>query len=367
MTARLWMAALLPLALTLAGACGGGEKEAAATNTTPPPVQIGDENVVRVKIETIVSGPTISGELRAAQEATVRAELGGSVLQVTVEEGQAVKRGALMARIETATLDDARRSAESAVKAAENQLVVARREAERTEQLVAAGALATRDLEIARSNVTAAEAHLADAQSRLVSAQKQLADAIVRAPITGIVSDRTVNTGDVVTAGAALFTIIDPSSMRLEASVPSDELSQLRVGAPVLFSVRGYEQPFEGRIERISPAADEVTRQVPIFVSVPNTAGRLVAGLYAEGRVTTDSATGLVVDANAVSDSGEGGTWVLRVRDGKTERVDVKIGVRDVRTERVQIIGPLNEGDLLLRGSAQAIEPGTAVVVGGPR
>ena len=362
---RLGPVALLATAL-LATACGGADGgDPSSANAPPPPIQIGDENVVRVRRDTIVTGPIVSGALRAAQEATIRAELGGSVLQVSVDEGQTVKRGAVIARIDTNSLDDARRSAESAVAAARAQLDLARREAQRTEQLVSAGALAVRDLEIARSNVRTAEAQLADAEARLVAAQKQITDATVRAPINGIVSDRTVNTGDIVTAGSPLFTVIDPSSLRLEASVPSDELTQLRVGATVLFSIRGFEQPFEGRIERISPAADPVTRQVPIFVTVPNNDGRLVAGLYADGRVVTASANGLVVDANAVNEAEES-PWVLRVRDGRTERVEVVVGVRDARTERVELKG-VNEGDVLLRGSAQAIAPGVQVAIGAPR
>jgi RND family efflux transporter MFP subunit len=364
-TVPLRIAVVLALAL-VPGACGGNAADDATTTATPAPVQVGDENVVTVKRDTIVTGPIVSGELRAEQEATVRAELGGSVLQVTVEEGQPVRRGAVIARIEAAALDDARRSAESAVKAAENQLAVARREAERTQQLVSAGALAVRDLDVARANVAAVEAQLADAESRLVAAQKQLSDTVVRAPLTGIVSDRAVNTGDVVTPGTALFTVIDPSSMRLEASVPSDELGQLRLGAPVSFTVRGYDQPFEGRIERISPTADPTTRQVPIFVSVPNTGGRLVAGLYAEGRVMIEAADGLVVDANAVNTS-DSTAWVLRVRDGRTERVEVTLGIRDPRTERVQLTSGIQAGDVLLRGAAQGIAPGTPVVVGAPR
>lgn len=348
-------------------ACGGnGEAESdAAAGAAPKPIQVGQENVVAVGRDTIVSGPLISGELRAEREATVRAELGGSVLQALVEEGQSVRRGAIIGRIEATTLEDARQSAESAVRAAENQLATTTREAERTQQLVSAGALAARDLDVARSNVSAVEAQLADARSRLVSAQKQQGDAIVRAPIDGIVANRAVNTGDVVTLGTELFTVIDPSSMRLEASVPSEELSQLRVGVPVLFTVRGYEQPFEGKIARISPAADSVTRQVPIFVSLPNTTGRLVAGLYAEGRVMVESASGLVVSETAVNTTSDT-PWVLRVRDGKTERVEVTLGVRDPRSERVQITAGVNEGDVLLRGTAQSINPGTLVQVGAP-
>jgi RND family efflux transporter MFP subunit len=350
------------IALAAAAAACSADAEKAAPPAAPPAVQVGPENVVTVQRERIVTGPLISGELRAARDATVRAELGGSMLQVNAEEGQSVRRGAVIGRIEASTLDDVRRSAESAVKSAESQLAVARREAERTTQLVAAGALAQRDLEVARSNVTVAEAQLADARSRLVTANKQLGDAVVRAPFDGVVADRAVNAGDVVTTGAALFTIIDPSSMRLEAAVPSEQLAQLRVGAPVEFTVRGYDQRFEGTIDRISPQADPTTRQVPIFVRIPNAAGRLVAGLFAEGRVVSASAEGLVVPANAVNTSQET-PWVLRAAGGTTEKVPVKIGLRDERTERVQIVSGLNEGDTLLRGAAQGIAPGTRIAV----
>ena len=349
--------------VTGAAGCRAGAEKTGDAPAAPATVQVGAENVITVKRDRVVTGPLISGELRAAREATVRAELGGSMVQAAVEEGQTVRRGTLLGRIEASTLDDTRRSAESAVKSAETQLAVARREAERTTQLVAAGALAARDAELARSNVTAVEAQLADARARLMSAQKQLGDTVLRSPFNGVVADRAVNQGDVVTPGTALFTIVDPSSMRLEASVPSEELAALRVGATVQFNVRGYEHPFEGRIDRIGPQADPTTRQVPIFVSVSNPGGRLVAGLFAEGRVVSQAAEGLVVPLNAVNEA-EGPPWVMRVAGGKTEKVTVSLGLRDRRTERVQVLSGLGEGDVLLRGAAQGITAGTPVSVG---
>jgi RND family efflux transporter MFP subunit len=352
---------LVPLALA---ACSGEART--EDETALAPVRIGTENVVTVKHDSIVVGPIVSGEIRAEHDATVRAEIGGSMTEVAVQEGQAVRKGALLGRIETRTLDDLRQSASSAVRSAENQLLVARRELERTEKLVQAGALAARDLDVARTNVTSAEAQLADARSRLASTERQIADTVLRAPIGGVVSTRYVNAGDVVSVGTELFQIIDPSSMRLEASVPSDDLSFLRVGAAVEFSVRGYEQTFRGRIQRIAPQADPVTRQVPIYVSIPNVEGRLVAGLFAEGRVVSQTADGLVVPANAVNTS-DAVPWVLRVTDGKTERVPVALGLRDQRSERVQVASGLNEGDVLLRGAAQGITPGTAVALTTPK
>ena len=361
---RFWVVAVL-LAAT-GGCAGAAEDESTPTApVAPAAVQIGEENVVRASSGRLVVGPMLSGELRPRLDATIRAELGGSVLQVAVDEGQAVSRGTLLARIETRTLDDVRQSAVSAVRNAESQLALARREAERTETLVSGGALAARDLDLVRSNVTAVEAQLADVKSRLASAERQLGDAVLRSPIAGIVLSRDVNVGDVVGVGTPLFVVIDPSSMRLEANVPSDDLSQLRPGATVEFTVRGYEQAFIGKIERIAPQADPATRQVPIYVSVPNVGGRLVAGLFAEGRVVAASAAGLIVPLNAVNTTGE--PWVLRVKDGKAERVPVTIGLADPRSERIQIVAGLAEGDALLRGAAQGITPGTPVQVGAPR
>jgi RND family efflux transporter MFP subunit len=285
------------------------------------------------------------------------------MLQVNVEEGQPVRKGALLGRIEARALDDSRQSAVSAVRSAENQLAVARREAERTEQLVKAGALAARDLDVARSNVAAAEAAVADAKARLATSETQLADAVLRAPITGVIATRAVNAGDIVSPGTELVTIIDPSSMRLEAAVPSDDLQALRPGARVQFQVRGYAEPLEGQIARIAPQADPTTRQVPIYVTIPNAGGRFVAGLFAEGRVILESADGIVVPTNAVNTTGAK-PWVVRVTGGKAEKVDVTLGLVDRRTERLQIASGVNEGDILLRGAAQGITPGTPVQVG---
>lgn len=363
-------------ALLVTAACGQQAKTEEKP-AGPQAVVMGPENVVAVKRESISVGPLIAGELRPEREATVRAKAGGSVLQVLVDEAQPVKQGAVLVRIEVRALQDAVRStesgvrsAESSVRSAEQGLTLAEREAARTKTLVAGGALAERDLETAQNAVTAAEAQvadanarLADARSRLAAAREQLGDTVVRAPISGTVSRREVNGGDVVAPGAPLVTIIDPSSMRLEASVPSDALTQLRIGAPVEFEVRGYpNQPFTGKIDRISPVADQATRQVTIYVSIPNSAGKLVAGLFAEGKVSSETRNALVVPVSAIDFSGANPS-VMRIRDGKAERLSVGVGVRDERADRVELLSGVQEGDILLVGAAQSITPGTPVKV----
>ena len=127
---------VLLVAMVFVSACRTEAEKQPATATA---VQIGAENVVTVKHDTIVVGPIISGELRPEREATVRAELGGSMIGIAVDEGQTVRRGQLLGRIEAQNLEDARQSAMSAVRSAENQLGVTKREADRTETLVKAG------------------------------------------------------------------------------------------------------------------------------------------------------------------------------------------------------------------------------------
>jgi RND family efflux transporter MFP subunit len=151
--------------------------------------------------------------------------------------------------------------------------------------------------------------------------------------------------------------------MRLEASVPSDALTALRIGDPVEFKVNAYpDRTFAGRVERINPTADPATRQVRIYVAIPNTGGRLVAGLFAEGRVATDSREALIVPENAVDVRSVRPT-ALRVKNGRTERVEVELGLEDEAGERVEIRNGLSAGDTVLLGAALGVTPGSQVRV----
>lgn len=356
-----FLAGVLVAGSTFAAACGNnGAPEAASA---PVPVSIDRAAVARVSVAEMQTGPRLSGQLAPGREATARAEVGGSVVALNVDEGRAVARGAVVGRIEARDLQSAVSSAEIGVSSARTALKTATDEAARVESLVKGGAMAPRDLDIANNAVAGARAQLAAAEARLTSARQQISDTVLRAPIAGIVSAKMANAGDVVTPGTPLFTVIDPSSMRLEASVTSDQLALLRVTAPVEFTVRGYpNQKFTGRIERISPAADPVTRQVSIFVTIPNTGGRLIGGLFAEGRVNTEAHRALVIPSGALDETGSTPA-VSRIRDGKIERVAVTVGLRDNERELVEITSGLSAGDEVLVGAVKSIAAGTQVQV----
>jgi membrane fusion protein, multidrug efflux system len=355
---RLLMLAVLALSL---GACK--DKAVETGSASPDPVvMIGRENIAVASLTELRSGPAISGTLEPKVDAKLRAEISGPVERTYADEGMRVRRGTLLARIDDNSARDTYLSAKSAVRTAEAALKNAQRNAERASRLAKAGALPERDLETALWNATNAEAALADARARLASAEKQLGHTEVRASINGVVSDRQVAAGDVVQVGSMMFTIVDLRTLRLEATVPVEALGRLRAGSPVEFGVSGFDRQFKGRIERINPAVDPATRQVRIYVTVPNAEESLVAGLFAEGRVATDARRAVAVPLAAVDHRGTAPV-IHRLKGGKVDVVPVQLGVNDEAAELVEVAAGLVQGDTVLLGSAQGVTPGTAVRV----
>jgi membrane fusion protein, multidrug efflux system len=361
---RATLGAVLALTALSASACkkDGASAEPAQAET----MLVGPENVTVVRAEQIRTGPALSGSLAPERSATIRAEMSGSVVQTFAEAGQRVRAGQQLAQIDASVLRDQQISARGAVTTAQSAYDIAQRELSRAQTLEKAGAIAQRDLEQARNALVAAQGQLSTARAQLANVNKQLDKASVQAPFDGVVSLRSVNAGDVVTPGTALYTVVDPGSMQLEASVPAEALSEVRVGMPVDFKVNGYpNRHFTGRITRVSPTADPTTRQVKILASIPNAGNTLVGGLYAEGRVSSESRTAPMVPIAAVDERGLRPT-VVRLRNGKIEKTEVGLGIRDQAAETVEITSGLADGDTVLLGAARGISPGTPVKVSTP-
>jgi membrane fusion protein (multidrug efflux system) len=351
-------------ALVTVGACRRGDANAEPAGTDA--VVIGPENIVIVSEQEIRTGPALSGTLAPEREATIRAELQAPVVETLVEQGQRVAAGQLLLRLDDSAIRDQLLSGRSGVTTAQANLTVAQHEEERNDALLKAGAIAERMVEQSHAQVTAARAQLATAQAQLASAEKQSANTRIAAPFAGIVSARSVSAGDVVSAGTALITVVDPSTMRLEASVPADALAAVRLGAPVDFTVTGYpNRHFTGRVTRINPIADPATRQVRIIASLPNNGGTLVGGLFAEGRVSSESHRAPIVPQSAVDERGLRPS-VVQLKGGRTAKAEVTLGLRDAASETVEITQGLTPGDTVLLGAARGISAGTPVRVSAP-
>jgi len=352
--------------LLLAAACGGQQEANGEGTAADSAVWVGKENVVVAELDTLVSGPTIAGTLEAERQATIRAEVAGQVLALEVEPGQPVQAGQVLARLEDAGIRDAYESARAAVRSAELAAELARRNRARSAELAQAGAIPERDLETADLQAQSAEAQLLDAQARLASAEKALGKTVIRAPFRGVISERSARVGDIVQSGAVLFTLVDPGSLKYEGTVPVESRAGLTVGAPVRFTVGGAgAEEVAGRVSRINPAVDPATRQIRVTVQVPNKGNELLAGLFAEGRVATATREGVVVPSGAIDRRGLR-PYVVRVNGGRTERVEVELGLIDQAGERTEVTTGLAAGDTLLVGGAAGLPSGTPVRIGSP-
>lgn len=360
-------ASVLPLvAFALVVSACAKKGDATTTATVAPTQTIGPENIAVARTDTLRSGPPISGTLVAERDARIRSELAGAVQQTYVESGQRVDAGTVMARIDDAAVRDAEMSAKSALTQALVAAEQAARELQRAKTLLAAGAIAERDVEAAERGNLIAQSALADVKARLASAEKSMRNTVIRAPFAGVVSEKTVSPGDIVSPGTALFTVIDPRSLRLEASVPTSALSDVRVGAPVTFTVNGFEdRTLLGRITRVSPTVDPQTKQVRLMASVPNAKGLLVAGLFVEGRVAAEKRVGVMVPEQAIDQTAMR-PYVVRLKGGKVERIDVELGVRDEAASAFEVRSGIASGDTVLLGAARGITLGSSVVVSSP-
>lgn len=327
-------------------------------------VTVGPESVATVQLTNVAAGPMLSGTLQPQQSATILAETGGTVVAMTAAEGQRVAQGTVLARIRDDAAAATLQSAQTAVQSGHTAVAMARRDLDRAEMLAKAGAVPKRDVDVARSQVANAQAQLGQAEAQLSTARDRVGNQTVVASTSGIISERRVSEGGLVTPGAPLFTIVDLTTLQLEASVSSEALQSLRVGDAVQFDVRGFpSQRFNGTIRRIAPTVDPATGQVRVYVSVANDRQQLVGGLFAEGTVTTVSRQGIVIPLQALDETGPS-PWVLRLRNGAAERVAVRLGVRNEKAGTVEVVSGLAPGDEILLGPSRTITPGTRVTVG---
>jgi RND family efflux transporter MFP subunit len=355
-----WPLAVVGALLTATGCNRGSGEE---VGQAPPPAVIGPENLAVALDTVLTAGPLLSGTLEPELAATVRAEVGGAVTEVLADDGQAVKRGQVLVRIDDTAVRDAYLSARAALRSAEATSQVARRNAERAERLLAGGAVAERDVEDAQTSATTAEGQLADARARLANAEKQLSKTVLRAPFAGVVANVTVSEGDIVQSGGSLLSVIVPTSLRLEASVPVEQIAAVKPGTDVTFTVSGFAQRrFGGRIEQVSPAVDPTTRQVRVIASIENKERALVAGLFADGRVATERRQAVVVPRAAIDSRGIR-PLVVRLKSGRVERVEVETGLEDRVNERVEVRRGVAAGDTVLMGGAAGLPPGTPATV----
>ena len=353
----------LLLVLALAAACKG---PAASQAGLSAPLLIAAEDVHTIQNASLSSGPAITGTIQPERKADLRAEVPAVVLAVLKENGDAVKKGDLLVRLDDTSIRDALASAEAARRAAEQAYEQAQRQFERMTTLRKSGmasAQQVEDAEIRRNNT---QSDMEGSRARVVSARQQMQRTEVRAPFDGVVSERKVSAGDTAQVGKELLKVIDPRSMRFEALIAADHVGEVQPGQSVSFRVNGYgEQEFAGRVRRVNPAANPTTRQVEVLVDFVGEKQPHLAGLYAEGRLETNTRTTLTIPASAVVRDGDRAS-AFRVAGGKLQKVPLTLGERDPRTGEFAVAKGLAEGDRVLRYPSSLLKDGQPVQASGP-
>jgi membrane fusion protein, multidrug efflux system len=361
------------IAGSLAGAAAflllaGCQKNVAEVKASePPPVQI---KLVRVESRAFAATVAVTGSLISSSRVDVKAETTGRLVKFAKEEGDPVKAGEVVAWVDQENSQLAIRQADSAVKVAEAGLERARvnnthsrSELERAQNLVKSGGITDRDLKLAQlaetdaaAQVLVAEAQLAQAQAALDTARKHLRDTEIHAPVGGEVQRKFINAGAYVEPTTAMMTVVDNSRLEVESLLASSDLAPIRPGQRVTFTVNSFPGvEFQGRVIDINPAVDADTRTAKIRVQVDNSAGRLKAGMFAQGEILTGvEANAIIIPATAVyrDDRSAKESYVYVAENGKAAKRAVRIGRE--RPGELEIVSGLKPGDMLV--SEQSIE-----------
>ena len=308
----------------------------------------------------------VTGSLTPFTEATVKAKVAGELVAVPVREGESVKQGQLLARIDLTEVQAKVAAREADVQAARAQLVWAEKNRAQQKALLEKSFISQSAFDNIQSNHDVAAAKLRAVEADLVVAKKSLGDAVLVAPFAGIVSQRHAQPGERVALDAKVVSIVDLSRLQLEATVPPAAIGQVRVGQPMEFRVEGFgERAFAGRIERINPAASAGSRSISVYAVIDNSDGLLRGGMFAQGALTLarlDSA--LAVPVTAVREE-IGQPFVYAIENGLVKRKNVKLGVPD-SSGRVQVLEGLAAGDRIVRANLGSLREGVTARLAGP-
>src|SRR5688572_1314414 len=349
---------------------------AQAPDTSARPAPERTVPVVVVTSGTLERTVALPGDLVAFQDVAVHARVQGFIQAIEVDRGSAVRRGSVLARIDapelTAHLSEAAakvQAAEAQAAADQSAFVSEQATFDRLKQAATTpGAVAGNDVEIAQQRVLAAKARV-DAAAKQVEAARQAAQSVreiegylvVTAPFDGVVTERSAHTGSLVGPRSdSIVRMQQLSPLRLVAALPEAYVAGVTAGQPVEFSVTAYPgEIFSGRLARLARALDPKTRTMAIELDVNNSAGRLAPGMFAELRwPARRTAASLFVPGTAVAVT-TGRTFVVRVRDGTAEWVDVKRG--SVMAELIEVFGNLKPGDQIAVRGTDEIRPGARV------
>lgn len=347
-------------------------KAAAQTETAKiaPPALVSPADVLTVQNQTLSIGVEVSGPIKAANAAFVKARVAGEVQGLQVREGDGVKAGQVLGRIENSESGARLRQAQQQAESSKTQIDVAQRNFDNNRALVEQGFISKTALESSTAALTSAQALYRAAQAAVEISQKALDDSVLRAPISGQVAQRLTQPGERAAVDARILEIVDLSKLELEASVGAADSVQLQVGQSARLTVDGVTTPIAARVARISPNAAPGSRAVIAYLALADSTG-LRQGLFAQGTVAVASVTALALPISAVR-TDRPQPYVQVLVDGKVQHQNVTLGARGSadagggsNPQLLVAVEGIAAGTQVLAGSVGPLRPGSAVSVAG--
>lgn len=360
----LWILSGVTLAVLVAGGARLMSQRKAATAAAPvvavPTLELANSDVFTVKTQALALGLPVSGALKASQSAFIRARVAGELVELNVREGDTVRAGQVLARVDPTEYQARQRQAQQQADAAKAQVDIAQRQYDNNKALVDQGFISQTALITSQASLNGAKATYMAAVAALDVTHKAMDDANLKAPFTGQIAQRLVPQGERVAIDARIVEIVNLSQLELEAALPANDAAQVLVGMKAQLQVEGLSQPVEARVLRINPSAQAGSRSVLIYLGVAGREG-LRQGLFAEGALGTQTVQVMAVPLTSVrTDKPQP---YVQVIDGKAVRhVNVKTGARtEVQGRAMVAVEGLTEGMQVLAASAGAVREGVQI------
>ena len=368
-----WLKTALVL-LTLIAVVALGWRGYAARQTTrqaqsapvkDPVIELSAIDLATAHVVELTSGLPISGGLKAVNSAIVKARVPGELQGLTVREGDRVEAGQVIARVESTEYADRVRQAQEQADAAKAQVEIAQRQVDNNAALVRQGFISKTAADNSLASLNTAQANHRAAQAGIDVLRKSLADTVLRAPISGQVSQRLAQPGERVAPEARIVEIVDLSRLELEASISPADSVAVRVGQQALLRIEGVAQPVAATVARINPSAQAGSRSVLIYLTVAAQPG-LRQGLFAQGQLATETQRALAVPLNAVR-TDKPLPYVQVVEGDRIAHRTVQTGVRgEVDGELWVAVQGVADGARVLRGAAGVVRERTQVKLAAP-
>ena len=365
-----WMAAAIVIVLVAGGAWRAiaarqTQQKALAASVKMEQVvmEIAPGEVTPVRRQSLVLAVPVSGSLRAVQSATIKARVAGELQGLQLREGDSVRAGQEVGRIDPTDSNARLRQAQQQADAAKAQVNISQRQLDNNRALVDQGFISRTALDTSQANLNAAQASYQAALAAADVARKALADTVLRSPITGLVAQRLVQNGERVAVEARILEVVDLSRLELEALLPPADSVAVRVGQKARLTLEGSGESLQATVVRISPSAQAGSRTVPVYLAVtPPTGGpALRQGLFVQGELDVGTADLLTASLDAVR-TDKPAPYVQLADNGRVVHRAVRTGQRaQVDGQTVVAIEGVPEGALVLAGRVGALPEGTAL------